>query len=181
MNWVVQGATAISINNGIGNVAATGSTTVTPTQTTTYTLTATSTDGRSVTASVIVTVSNGQLARIVSFTANPVTIDVGGSSQLCWVVENATTVSIAPGVGTVAASACVTVMPTTTTTYVLTAVNGQGQVTAKNGAISALFLWLGFVVTTVAVNNGSSSPLVRYGFSASSRPSRSKTGRSCAK
>src|SRR6202041_424648 len=34
---------------------------------------------------------------------------------------------------------------------------------------------------TVAVNSGSSSPLVRYGFSASSRPSRSKTGRSCAK
>jgi len=71
------------------------------------------------------------LARIVSFTANPITIDVGGSSQLCWVVENATTVSITPGPGTVAASACVTVMPTTTTTYVLTAVNGQGQVTAS--------------------------------------------------
>ncbi|MFI5012209.1 MAG: DUF1761 domain-containing protein [Hyphomicrobiales bacterium] len=31
---------------------------------------------------------------------------------------------------------------------------GAGQVTAKNGAISALFLWLGFVVTTIAVNNG---------------------------
>lgn len=30
---------------------------------------------------------------------------------------------------------------------------GPGQVTARNGAISALFLWLGFVVTTVAVNN----------------------------
>ncbi len=28
-----------------------------------------------------------------------------------------------------------------------------GQVTLKNGIISALFLWLGFVATTVAVNN----------------------------
>ena len=34
---------------------------------------------------------------------------------------------------------------------------------------------------TVAPNTGSSSPLVTYAFSASSRPSRSKTGRSCAK
>ena len=30
---------------------------------------------------------------------------------------------------------------------------GPGQVTLKNGIISALFLWLGFVVTTVFVNN----------------------------
>ena len=30
---------------------------------------------------------------------------------------------------------------------------GPGQVTLKNGIISGLFLWLGFVVTTVFVNN----------------------------
>jgi len=30
---------------------------------------------------------------------------------------------------------------------------GPGQVTLKNGVISAGFLWLGFVVTTMAVNN----------------------------
>ena len=30
---------------------------------------------------------------------------------------------------------------------------GPGQVTLKNGIISALFLWVGFVATTVAVNN----------------------------
>ncbi len=30
---------------------------------------------------------------------------------------------------------------------------GPGQVTLKNGVISALFLWLGFVVTTIAVNH----------------------------
>ncbi len=30
---------------------------------------------------------------------------------------------------------------------------GPGEVTLKNGVISALFLWLGFVVTTVFVNN----------------------------
>ena len=30
---------------------------------------------------------------------------------------------------------------------------GLGQVTVINGALSAFFLWLGFVVTTIAVNN----------------------------
>lgn len=30
---------------------------------------------------------------------------------------------------------------------------GAGQVTIKNGVVSALFLWLGFVVTTLATNN----------------------------
>ena|SRR5437899_2654169 len=30
---------------------------------------------------------------------------------------------------------------------------GAGQVTLKNGVISALFVWLGFVITTLAVNN----------------------------
>ena len=30
---------------------------------------------------------------------------------------------------------------------------GPGQVTVKNGIISGLFMWLGFVATTVAVNN----------------------------
>jgi hypothetical protein len=30
---------------------------------------------------------------------------------------------------------------------------GPGQVTVRNGVISAMFLWFGFVLTTVAVNN----------------------------
>jgi Protein of unknown function (DUF1761) len=30
---------------------------------------------------------------------------------------------------------------------------GPGQVTAKNGVISGAFVWLGFVVTTIVVNN----------------------------
>jgi len=30
---------------------------------------------------------------------------------------------------------------------------GPGQVTVRNGVISALFIWFGFVLTTIAVNN----------------------------
>ena len=56
------------------------------------------------------------------------TINIGGQSQLCWQVENATTVSISGGIGTVEASGCRTVNPTVTTTYVLTATNAGGTV-----------------------------------------------------
>jgi Protein of unknown function (DUF1761) len=31
---------------------------------------------------------------------------------------------------------------------------GPGQVTIQNGIISAAFIWFGFVITTMAVNNG---------------------------
>ena len=61
LTWIVQGATSVSINNGIGTVAATGSTTVTPTATTTYTLTGTGPSGN-VTATTTVTVGGAAAA-----------------------------------------------------------------------------------------------------------------------
>jgi Protein of unknown function (DUF1761) len=36
---------------------------------------------------------------------------------------------------------------------------GPGQVTLKNGIISALLMWLGFVITTLAVNYSFGQPL----------------------
>ena len=45
LSWGVTNGTTISIDNGIGTVAATGSQAVSPTVTTTYTLTATNADG----------------------------------------------------------------------------------------------------------------------------------------
>jgi len=55
LSWSVTGATSVTIDNGIGSVALTGTTAVNPTTTTTYTLTATNAAG-SVTGSVTVTV-----------------------------------------------------------------------------------------------------------------------------
>ncbi|MBA7609749.1 hypothetical protein ES703_16943 [subsurface metagenome] len=55
LSWSVTDATSVTIDNGIGSVALTGTTTVTPATTTTYTLTATNTAG-SVTGSVTITV-----------------------------------------------------------------------------------------------------------------------------
>jgi len=68
---------------------------------------------------------------ITSFTADPTTIEEGGSSTLSW-VTNATTVSINHGVGTVTApSGSISVSPAETTTYALTATNSAGSVTAN--------------------------------------------------
>jgi len=45
LSWSTTNATAISINQGVGNVSATGTADVSPEETTTYTLTATNSDG----------------------------------------------------------------------------------------------------------------------------------------
>jgi len=120
LSWTTEGATSVSIR-GVGtNLPTSGSRVVSPTVTTTYTLTATGADGRTVTAPVIVTVGGGA-SRILQFSLNPTTVDPGGSSQLCWQVEGATTVTITPGIGTVAATGCQTVLPSATTVYTLTA------------------------------------------------------------
>ncbi len=131
LSWTTSGASSVSIS-GIGNVAPNGSTQVSPAQTTTYTLTATGTDGRSVTAPVTVTVAPGSIPQVVTFVANPPTIDAGAATQLCWQVSNATNITISPGVGTnLNANDCATVRPSTSTTYTLTATNATGTIQAN--------------------------------------------------
>ncbi|MGD0202129.1 MAG: OmpA family protein, partial [Bryobacteraceae bacterium] len=126
LHWQTLNADTVTISNGVGTVAPNGSTSVSPTQTTTYTLTASAQNGQSATATVTVAV-NVPLPLIASFTANPMRISAGASSQLCWQVQNSSAVSISDGVGTVPPSGCQTVAPTQTTTYTLTASNTAGQ------------------------------------------------------
>jgi hypothetical protein len=129
INWATLNADSVSISGGIGTVPANGQRVVTPTATTTYTLTATNPRGP-VTCDVTVTVSQGTVPRIVSFTANPMSIQSGQASTLAWSVENATSVSIS-NLGSVQNSGSQDVKPTQTTTYVLTAANKNGQTTAS--------------------------------------------------
>ena len=67
---------------------------------------------------------------IASFAAEPSTIERGQSSTLRWATENATEVSIAPGIGTVSASGTRQVYPSDTTTYTLTARGPGGTATS---------------------------------------------------
>lgn len=127
LSWTTTGGTTVSIS-GIGNVDPNGSRVVTPTQTTTYTLTVRASDGRQVTAPVIVTVGPGETARVVQFFASPQSVGAGGTSQICWNVEGATDISISPGVGSgLKPSDCASVSPSDTTTYTLTAKSANGR------------------------------------------------------
>jgi len=134
LNWTVTGATAVSIDQGIGNVALTGPRAIAPSVTTVYTLTASSSAG-SVTATTQVIVSGaapspGGLPVINSFTASPSSISLGGSATLSWSVSNATSVTIDNGVGAVGSSGSSIVLPAVTTTFTLTASNAAGSDTA---------------------------------------------------
>jgi hypothetical protein len=59
----------------------------------------------------------------VNFTAAPNSIQIGNSSVLSWTVNNSNTITIDNGIGNIATTGSVTVKPTTTTTYTLTAMN----------------------------------------------------------
>jgi hypothetical protein len=123
-------ATSVTISPGVGAVGNNGSVVVSPTATTNYTITATNSFGSN-TCSVGIQVNPGQVPRIVKFAASPLSIASGSSSTLLWVVENATSVTIDNGVGSVDVAGTATVSPTTTTTYTLTAKNNFGQATAQ--------------------------------------------------
>ncbi|HTS31427.1 MAG TPA: Ig-like domain-containing protein, partial [Bryobacteraceae bacterium] len=80
---------------------------------------------------------------IANFAATPNSVQSGQSALLNWSVTGATTVSIAPGVGTVTGTST-TVTPSSTTTYTLTAMNTGGStfasttVTVATPAISVI-------------------------------------------
>jgi len=163
LTWIVQGATSVSIQPGIGNVALTGSTTVTPAQTTTYTLTAVGPSG-TVTASATVTVGGATAGtpQIIRFEASPLNIQPGQQSTLSWTTTGATSVSIS-GVGSVTPNGSTTVSPAQTTVYTLTASSSDGKsvtapvtVTVSTGTVPQIVV---FVATPQNIDPGSSTKL----------------------
>ncbi|HVS32034.1 MAG TPA: hypothetical protein VMS98_11325 [Thermoanaerobaculia bacterium] len=71
-----------------------------------------------------------QIPPSISFSASPAAITPGQSSTLSWTVQDATSVSISPGIGPVATSGSRAVTPAATTTYTLTATGPGGTRTA---------------------------------------------------
>ena len=132
LSWTTANSTSVTIS-GLGAEALNGSvSTGVLNTTTTFTLTATGASGATVTAVVTIQVAPASVPQVVSFTVSPQTINAGQSAQLCWQVIGATSVAINNGVGSnLAANACQTVSPQTTTTYVLTAINATGQIQAS--------------------------------------------------
>jgi len=72
---------------------------------------------------------------IRSFTVEPSSITAGQSATLSWAVENADSVSISGGVGSVQTTGSTSVRPASTTTYSLTA-TGPGGTTNRSVTLS---------------------------------------------
>jgi hypothetical protein len=126
--WDAPGATSVTIDPGIGIVAASGSRTINPTASTSYTLTASNSAGTT-TASAALIVNAGSAPTITSFAADPASISAGGQSTLRWDVKGASAVTIDNDIGPQAATGSKSVTVTTSTTYTLTATNNNGSVT----------------------------------------------------
>ena len=132
ISWTVSNSESVTIEPGIGNVALSGSTSVSPSTTMQYTITATNSAGSSVATTVVSVTSApepvviGTPPEIGYFTATPNNILLGGSSTLSWSVSNASSVEISSGVGVVAFTGTLSVSPITTTTYIITATNSYG-------------------------------------------------------
>lgn len=124
--WSVSNSLSVSIDNGVGPVAANGSIDVFPTKTTTYTMTAVGNAGNS-TAQVTINVI--EVPHIISFTATPSAIPPGGTSTLSWSVSGVVFAAIDP-FGGVFANGSIDVSPAKTTVYRLTATSEAGTATA---------------------------------------------------
>ena len=118
-----------------GNPACSSTTgvTVNPLVTTSYTLTISNSAGVTVAQSCTVTVNEVVpppiLPTISSFTANPISIAPGQGSSLSWSVNGATTLSLDHGIP-IGPGTSVSVTPSSSTAYTLTATNAGGSVSA---------------------------------------------------
>jgi len=128
LTWSAEYADSCAITPLIGPVECNGSRTVTPAETTLYTFTVTGPGGSvSRTASVKVI----QPPPTVAITADPASIEPGGSAILQWSTTDADSVIIDQGIGEQPANGQITVFPNSTTTYTVTATGPGGSANAS--------------------------------------------------
>jgi hypothetical protein len=127
LEWLVSGATNISIDQNIGPVSNSGLEVVSPSSDTVYTITAENGAGTT-SASIMLYVTPYTQPEIIQFTASPAYIKSGQAATLQWEVSGAQSVSIS-NVGIVPQSGTIDVSPAETTTYILTAYNSAGSIT----------------------------------------------------
>jgi hypothetical protein len=125
LTWTTTNATSVTISPGVGTVASSGSTTVTPAATVIYTLTASGNTGSPATSSVTVTVTP-RVAPTISI--DRTTIQSGETTTLSWYAPGAKQVTIGQ-LGSVGTKGSIQITPQETATYTLNAVyvDGAGQ------------------------------------------------------
>ena len=154
LTWTSTNANSCVIDNGIGSVPLNGSISVSPTGTTTYTITAKGAGGTA-TANVTVTVTYPQPT--VSISADPETINMGNSSTLTWTSNYAQSCVIEPGIGNVDVTGSITVSPTETTTYIITA-TGPGGTATDSVTVTVTVIPLNISITSPSATDTISRP-----------------------
>ena len=131
LSWTSANSASVFLNQGIGYVSRTGgSISVSPAHTTTYSMTAVSQTGTTICQTTITVLPNP--APSCTLSANPSSINSGGSSTLSWTTANAISASIDQGVGSVSTSdGSRSVSPPATRTYTMTALGAGGTVTCQ--------------------------------------------------
>lgn len=133
LTWTSQNADTVRIDQGIGDVALNGDTTVSISSTTTWTLTVKNTEGpecpfqNQYTARVVV----GEPPPLPTgiFAISPDTLAAGGGNiTLTWTSQNATSASIDQGIGSVALNGDTTINITVSKTFTITFTNVTGEV-----------------------------------------------------
>ena len=134
LQWVVQNATTVTIDNNIGTVGLTGSHSISPAASTTYTITATNAVG-TVTAKTTLTVITS--VQIISFTATPTSTTSGGPAILVCETKGAVSVNV-NGVVFTTPTAVESVHVITTTTYNCTATAANGQTASAQTTVTVV-------------------------------------------
>lgn len=126
--WTTQNATSGSIDNGVGAMVpiTSGSKSVSPTTSTTYTATVTGSGGTANCATTVVVQPSTGIS-CDAFSADPSTVDRGGTTTLRWETSGATSVNINQDVGDVPVDGTKSVVVNSDTTYTLTARNTSGS------------------------------------------------------
>jgi len=163
LSWNVVGATSVSIDNGIGTVAASGTIAVSPAATTMYNLTATNTVGSLApvsTAQATVTFSNSFIPTVTSFSASPPSVGPGGSSTLTPIFDAGPggTAAVDQGVGAVTSGDPVsTGSLSSSTTFTLSVTNGTETVTALERVLAGSLAVFAGIPTTPGSADGPGS------------------------
>jgi len=128
--WSVErNPTRVTITPDIGVVAARDHRTVSPTADTVYKLTAEGPNGPLAEASVSITIASGPRPVIISFKAEPSTIERKKTARLSWIITgDDTTATINQGIGNVKLNDSIEVQPASTTKYTLCARNSAGPI-----------------------------------------------------
>jgi hypothetical protein len=149
LTWNTTNASSVTISPGVGSVAASGSTTVTPATTTTYRLTANGKSGNPASSTITIAVKP-RIPPTINIGQD--TIKRGQSTSLSWNAPGAIGVTIS-NVGNVGASGTMSVSPNETATYTLTAtyIDGTSQSASATVNVEQPPYWLWGLIALLVI------------------------------